>query len=143
MTIGEVKSHTNRIIRNKWTKEYEESNKGKFYKSLHPKPTPGINYKNKNRHKEVKLTRLMFHKCATNAYRAQMNPANSPNCTQCGIPETLEHIILDCQKHTAGRAQLLHNLAGHNKQDILRSLLSNTENQDKLYKYLCENGITV
>ena len=44
------------------------------------------------------LAQLRTGKCRLNQYLADIKIVDSPNCTACGTPETVEHFLLNCKK---------------------------------------------
>lgn len=67
---------------------------------------PGITYNQ---------ARMDCAKC-TASFRAKLDKTVDPNCTDCGVPETVEHVLLDCGRYSAERGEMWFKIDAHRKQ---------------------------
>ena len=85
-------------------------------RTVKPHVKPWVNIPGGNRKNEVKLTRLRIgHSRLTHDY--YMSRGRPPECNHCGVPLTINHILIDCQATQPLRTQLklpdnLQNLLG-------------------------------
>ena len=91
-----------KYIGNLWQKQYDESNTGAQYRLLEPKISKKIKYSNKQRDKEVTITRLRLGKCRLNYYLHKIGCHDNGLCDTCGEPETIEHLLLHCTQYNIG-----------------------------------------
>jgi hypothetical protein len=49
--------------------------------------------------------RLRLNRCSLNASLAERRVTEDPNCAACGVPETVEHCLLDCPIYAGPRRQ--------------------------------------
>lgn len=55
---------------------------------------------------ETLYHRLRLNVALTNAYRYRLGQTANPCCDNCGLPETVEHILLECPAYSQARNQL-------------------------------------
>ena len=96
----------------------------------------------KPRFKEVIINRLKLHMCRLNSYLHKIGLHVSGLCDLCNVPETVEHFILKCKKHSDLREALDNQakLASIEVLDIV-CCLSNKELIDIIYKYVTEHDV--
>ncbi|XP_054721326.1 uncharacterized protein LOC129231105 [Uloborus diversus] len=59
-----------------------------------------------SRYEDVLISRARTRTTLTNYNLFQIRRANSPLCSRCKVPETLDHAILECSKYTKERDRL-------------------------------------
>jgi ribonuclease HI len=118
-----------------WKYKVEVSNKGLFLRNL----IDNIHSKNliyhKTRRIEVTLSRLRIGHAAVKTTLNRFNLATDDLCINCNVPETIQHLILVCNKYVVPRRELERNLQKVGINNInLKILLGNT-NQTKNCKH--------
>ena len=89
----EYTSLTRKFIRDKWTKEWEESN-NKL--KLHKEHIGPIFKTGRSRREEVIIRRLRLgHTEETHGYL--LNKTNPPVCERCNVPKTVHHLLYCCE----------------------------------------------
>jgi hypothetical protein len=77
-----------------------------------------------DRHSDVVITRLRLGHSRLRGHLYRIGLVDDPNCAQCSIVETPEHLLLNCPSYAAARVDLLNSLSFLNMNAIsLRSLL--------------------
>ena len=122
---------------NEWKcyKSYRDYNK---YFEFSPK---GYTQTIKPRCKETLMARLRLGSAALNSHLHKIGVCSSPLCPHCLVPETVEHVLLNCSFHF-----LLHNSVDTIlKTKMLRrnlfSILSDLDIQSVIYKYCKSNEL--
>ena len=82
---------------NIWQNEYTASATGQIYREIEPVVGTQVKFTSTNRQKENTLTRLRLGKCKLNKYLFDIKRHPDSNCGNCGVPETIEHILLNCK----------------------------------------------
>lgn len=101
-------------LRRSFEQDFSTSEKGKYYKSLHPS-LPSIPWFRKTKQKTCKsfvriISRIRSGHCQTNAYKYKINMADSSTCDNCQEEETIQHLILECREYAEERNRLLSKL---------------------------------
>ena len=123
ITIKEIFGKIDYEIEAEWQRIYTNSSTARMYKQIEPKVSTELKFINKNRKKEVVITRLRLGKCLLNSCLHQINKHDTGLCDTCKVPETVEHFLLYCQ--TA-------NIFYGSKVTTLKEALNN-EKIDKIY----------
>ena len=84
---------------------------------------PLSSYKILNRSNEININRLRLGQCTLKAYLHKVGLEESPLCSLCTVPETVDHILRDCPKFKE-----LHN--------DLKLIIDNTKNLTKFKSIL-------
>src|SRR6266568_3477748 len=86
-----------------WLRNYQFSETGKEYlKFFHPPFHASSLVINKFRRKDTIYNRLRLQYCKNNYYLYKIGVVSSPMCDLCLLPDTVEHLLVECFK----RAQL-------------------------------------
>ena len=107
-----IREHIMEMWQSRWNQSCEK------LRTVKPHVKPWVNIPGGNRKNEVKLTRLRIgHSRLTHDY--YMSRGRPPECNHCGVPLTINHILIDCQATQPLRTQLklpdnLQNLLGAN-----------------------------
>ena len=80
-------------------------------------------YRGKSRRTEIVLNRLRIGHAGLNQYLNRFNMGDSPLCSACLVPETIEHLLLYCNKYTRSRYNMLQDLKTKNIWPITVSTL--------------------
>jgi hypothetical protein len=78
---------------------------GLIYLNLFPNGKPWAE-KVMPRRNDVVVTRLRLHSCRLNKYLHKIDLHPSGLCDVCGINDTVEHFLFDCEKHKELTVQL-------------------------------------
>ena len=97
VTINEIFDKIEQEIEAGWQRQYTNSSTARIYKQIEPKVSTEIKFINKNRRKEIAITRLRLGKCLLNSYLHQINKHETGLCETCKVPETVQHFLLECQ----------------------------------------------
>ena len=95
-----------------------------------------------SRRKEVLLARLRLgHTRITHAHLFTSDPP--PLCSNCRIPLTVEHILIQCPDYNSKRYHLLEFTRSHNLQLNLETLLGNDYDAllDLLFEFLISTNL--
>jgi ribonuclease HI len=120
-----------------WKYKVQLTNKGLFLRNL----IDNIHSKNiiyhKTRRIEVTLSRLRIGHAAVKSTLNRFNLATDDLCINCNVPETIQHLILECDKYVVPRRELVRNLQKVGVNNInLKVLLGASTNQTKNCKRL-------
>jgi kelch-like protein 2/3 len=129
-----------KYIGNLWQKQYDESNTGAQYRMLEPKIGTKIKYSNKQRDKEVTITRLRLGKCGLNYYLQKIGCHDNGLCDTCEEPETIEHLLLHCTQYNIGEHIKLR-CTRLNIEPTVANILKNAKLIDLTYDLLSQHGI--
>ena len=91
-------------MENEWQREWQKEIKERHYLSFQPK-VKRISYYQGNRKDSVKICRLRLGHCGLNSYLHIIGKHSSGLC-ECGSPETVKHILLECSKYSVERREL-------------------------------------
>ena len=138
--MKEAYSDVSKHIGKHWQKQYDDSNTGSAYRLLEPTTSKKIKYSNKERDKEVTITRLRLGKCRLNYYLYKIGCHDSGLCDACGEPETIEHLLLHCTKYNLGDDIKLR-CKRINIDATVVNILKHTKLIDFTYELLTQHGI--
>lgn len=102
------------------------------------------------RRRETLFHRLRLNVAFTNAYLHRIGQSTSPHCDNCGAPETVEHVLLECSAYIDARSRLEQRITCLHPGPITLSLLlgpwhspsSQRKVLDALFGYLEDIGVT-
>ncbi|XP_055614126.1 uncharacterized protein LOC129760500 [Uranotaenia lowii] len=105
-----------------WYSSYSEE-KGKIFHSIQPKfsKTPWFIGQDMDGRDIRLLNRLMTTHDYSKYWLARMKIVEDANCETCSVPETANHIIIECPRFTSLRLQYDFNGLYSNIQDIFKS----------------------
>jgi len=129
ITLQEIYSRIEQDIYKEWQSYYNRSSTARSYKEIEPIVSKEIKYTNKNRRKEVTLTRLRLGKCRLNNNLHKIRRHENGLCDTCKVPETVQHFLLDCQTS---------NIFYNSRVKTLKDALSGGTNTDLVYKRIVE-----
>jgi ribonuclease HI len=138
--IKDAYNDVSKYICSLWQKQYDESNTGAQYRLLEPKISKKIKYSNKQRDKEVTMTRLRLGKCCLNYYLHKIGCHDNGLCDTCGEPETIEHLLLLCTQYNIGDDIKLR-CKRLNIEPTVVNILKNSKLIDLTYSLLSQHGI--
>jgi len=77
----------------RWQHYYDNNNQAKHYKTIEPLVSKQIKYMASHRGLERTITRLRIGHCLLNTRLHKYNRMTSGNCTQCSVPEDVNHYL--------------------------------------------------
>ena len=101
-----LKKHFNIYLKDKWKDEGRERFLGKHKTEWEHWPWS----ENNNRKVEVAMARLRLGHSRLRAHLHRINMVDSPDCLHCMVPETIEHVLLQCHRHYSKRCILRQQL---------------------------------
>ncbi len=125
-----------------WQEIYSASKAGQDYRNLEPVVNSKIKFTSSTRRKENVITRLRFGKCNLNKYLFDMKLHPDGLCEKCKMPETIRHLLLECQT-TGIPAQLTNKCLELHLDPTLENLLSNTVLQDLVFNLILSTNRSV
>jgi ribonuclease HI len=99
----EMTGKINQHVLEKWQKEYTDNPKGAFYKKIEPLVSTRIKYTDTPRKQEVQISRLRLGRVLLNQWLHKMNLHPDGNCEECDVPDTIEHLLLECSRKNISR----------------------------------------
>ena len=87
-----------KIFLEEWQLSWSKSETGSFFRQICPIVGKNVSYMNKNRLKEIKITRVRFGKTQLNEHLHKLNIHPDGLCQTCRVSETLEHYLLKCDE---------------------------------------------
>jgi len=92
---SDVTKHIKHYILQQWQKHYDDIKTGAAYKCLIPNVSKSIKYSNKQRSKEVMITRLRLGRCRLASYLHAIGCHSDGLCNVCNVKETVSHLLFD------------------------------------------------
>lgn len=147
VTLQEVKMASHRTCLNKWQWRWENSSTGRRFYEFFPLVADKRGHDHPDKHIYTTILQLQTGYSKLNGYRNSIGQTTSPLC-ECGVLETPEHFLLDCEMFENHREELLislqracgiarldtHTLLGNEDHEVIaewRSLI-----QTELGKYI-------
>ena len=87
-----------RLMDGEWQQQWSNNENGAFFRKIQPTIGKNTSYSNKNRKKEVAITRLRFGKTRLNEYMHKIGLHQDGKCNTCKVAETVEHFLMECQE---------------------------------------------
>lgn len=131
-----LKAGQKKRARAEWQSEWEDSKHGKRLHRIDPTPPskPALNlYKGRSRQAGSIITQLRTGHAALNGFLSRIKAVDSPLCTRCCIPETVEHFLLTCQRYNLARHSLRMAIKG---PFSLFNILAKNSNLSKTLSYV-------
>ncbi|KLO03722.1 hypothetical protein SCHPADRAFT_805241, partial [Schizopora paradoxa] len=78
-------------------------------------------YNDRSRAECAILTQLRSDHVPLNGYLHRITRVDSPLCSHCNVPETVEHLLLQCRQHVEARERLrrVHSTGSLNLRRLL------------------------
>jgi len=112
-------------ILKQWQSQYNNTKTAKFYKQIEPKVTTKIKFTDKNRKKEVLITRLKFGHCLLNKYKYNIGLTTDKYCENCNKEEeTPKHVLFKCSDYPIFPSSVK-----------LQEVFSHKKHTDTIYNY--------
>jgi len=123
LELMEINSLIKNYVINKWQTEYTLEPKGRFYKSIQPLVSTDIKFMDCLRKREVQITRLRMGHILTNSWLKTIGRSQTDLCSECQVPETIDHILTACKKHNISYL-LSHKCAEIKVECTVKNILS-------------------
>ncbi|KAK3103174.1 hypothetical protein FSP39_017008 [Pinctada imbricata] len=123
LSSREIYPIARRIIVNSWEENYSQL--GLHINKIKTSATSKPNKYSKNIREDAVVTRLRLGRTKLCGDLGQHIGESGPNCKHCNIPETIEHYLFNCSRHSLYRQDYIARIKALNIQDFtLRSLLN-------------------
>ena len=99
LELMEIYSLIKKYVINIWQNEYDNEGKGRFYKSIQPLVSTDIKFMDSIRKREVQITRLRMGHVLNNNWLKVIGKSTTDLCSECQVPETIEHTLFACKKN--------------------------------------------
>lgn len=143
LELKEANSMVDLHINLLWTTQPLKNNIAINYFHTFPK---NIHFQKKtqlNRYREKIITRLRLHCCRLNMYLKKINLHPTGLCDVCLVPESVEHMILECKKTNSLTVKLKH-IAGMLGVDLtLSNALTIPQLENSLIDYIIAHHIAI
>ncbi|XP_037531102.1 uncharacterized protein LOC119408373 [Nematolebias whitei] len=106
---SEVRTIVKQKLKGKWQKQWEEEHKGRWYYRIQ-RQVGEMRRGGRNRREERLITRLRFGHTSLNNTLHNIQKHDTGQCEHCGQEETIEHVILVCQKYEHHRRRMIEQL---------------------------------
>jgi hypothetical protein len=136
--INEMSTFIGHYLQEIWINDYIANPKGKFYKDLFPSmPVKNLLFYS-SRLKDVTLARLRFGHCRLNYHLNLIGCHDTGFCSNCNVPETVFHFLLECVLYEPYRQILISAVNKLNLKFDIFTLLTNPSISDSLYKFIMQ-----
>ena len=95
---SEAYKEIEKMVESEWQQQWTSNKNGAFFRKIQPTIGRKTSYSNKNRKKEVSITRLRFGKTRLNEYMHKIGLHQDGKCNTCKVAETVEHYVMECQE---------------------------------------------
>ena len=127
-----------------WLNNYNFSDTGKEYlRFFHPPFHSNNLVFNKHRRKEIIYHRRRLQYCKNNYYLFKIGAVDSPMCDLCILSDTVEHMLIECFKHTTLHIELKIICKAINKPYNVTTLLSKSLLFNVIFLYISANNISI
>lgn len=141
----EIKVIIAKQIQEIWQKEWNEGTKGRHFYCIQGK-VGSERRRFGNRKEDVLVTRMRIGHCLLNQCLQRIGKHENGNCDKCGLAETVEHVLIECEAYERERSQLRHALRNIDINELtLQVLLGEGTKQSRIYHelfiFLKETGL--
>ena len=134
--LGAAASIIDQKMIKKWQDRWINETKGRVHFNIQPLVSTRIKFCCKERGKETTVSRLRLGKCFLNHYLHKISLHPSGLCSQCDLPENIEHYIMRCSGNIELILQLEKKCKKLGMDFTLKSILNNDKLIDILYAYI-------
>lgn len=140
---NEVRSIINREITKIWQQRWESSSTGRWYYSIVKSVGKKESCYGRHRKEEVMISRLRMGHTGLNSTLALMGKHGNGMCDECGVVETVEHVIFKCSKYEEQRSELFKNIKNRSVSimDLLGKGLSDRQRFKDVITFLELTGL--
>jgi ribonuclease HI len=138
-SLPELKSVLTEDFLTQWQLLYNELEVGQIYRLMFPQVTSSIKFSHNNRHLETSLTQLRVGHNRLKFSQYKRTFSDSPNCTTCLEPETVEHFLFDCSRFNDARVDMYMKFKDSHIPYTLENCLGECSlAAEYTYKYICD-----
>ncbi len=124
LSKSEIKSIIKKRLKERWQKQWDKEKKGRWFYRIQRK-VGEMRSAGKNRIDEIVISRMRFGNTRLNCTLYKMGKHDTGRYEFCGQEESVEQVILYCQKYETERRILMQNLENIKMQFKLRDILQN------------------
>lgn len=124
LELTEAYSAVDDWCRGKWQQDWTQRSHGHYSQIVSNVMTTTLR-QYANRGVEVTANRLQFGRCRLNAYLHQINRHATGLCDKCGVPETVQHYVMECDNEVTRQVKAY--CQSTNSEHTLAKVLSNGE----------------
>ena len=140
----EMRAEIKECVENAWQREWEKESKGRHYFSFHPQ-IKKLNYCQGNRKDSVKMCRLRLGHCGLKNDLYIIGKHSTGLC-ECGHPETVKHVMLECSLYCAERRNLFKTLTDLGLESFsIRTIFGSHNNHQQIeaaiLQFLCDTRL--
>uniref|UniRef100_A0A8C2HUK7 Uncharacterized protein n=1 Tax=Cyprinus carpio TaxID=7962 RepID=A0A8C2HUK7_CYPCA len=140
---NEIKSIIKERLKVRWQKQWDMEKKGRWFYRIQRK-VGEMRSAGKNRRDEIVISRMRFGHTRLNGTLYKMGKHDTGRCTFCGQEETVEHVMIYCQKYEFERRILIEKLRKIKMRFILGDILQNKSGNECysfIFQYLRKNNL--
>ena len=134
----EIYKQIDDISKARWQQYWDDGFVGRHFYAIQKEVGKETRYSMRmNRKDETVITRLRMGRCKLNHYLHAMKCHPDGTCDTCGTPETICHLLMECQSHTTLHLRL--NEGSLQETNELHQILSNEQSIKIIVDYVREN----
>lgn len=143
LSKNEVKGKIKEFMNNKWQEEWNCDNKGRFMYNIQQKVNGNGRNVFKNRKEYTIISCIRIGHTRLNHSLFEIGKHESGKCIYCNQPETIEHVLMECEKYGKERLKLINEVKNMGVESFsMISLLNENAEQRRIYgaiiKYIKE-----
>ena len=119
-----------------WKETVSFTGKGKHLENIRESVQSIYNPKFKERRKEIVMNRLRIGHAGVKQYLFRFNMSQEETCDDCHVPETIEHLLMNCKKYKEERCRLKQTLNKYGITDIGLKVLLGDNMKNKRNKII-------
>ena len=134
----EIHKQIDDISKARWQQHWDDGFVGRHFYAIQREVGKETRYLMRmNRKDETVITRLRLGRCTLNHYLHAMKCHPDGTCDTCGTPETIRHLLMECQSHSTLHFRL--NEGSLQKTNELHLILSSEQSITIIVNYVREN----
>lgn len=140
-SIAAFKAQRKRLTTLEWAEQWDASPRSKKYGYIEATPPGGWilkMYKDLPRRSASIITQLRTGHIGLRYFLHRIHAVDSPLCRKCGVPETIQHFILNCRRYCEQRAKLRESLAAKHLPFRLSDMFNSPSTIRYLLKFVHE-----
>jgi hypothetical protein len=141
MSMTDIISLSKRVGEEQWEREWKSYKPYRFYNQHFNFSSNGFNQVIKPRSKETLVARLRLGTAALNSHLHKIGISSTHLCAVCLVPETVDHVILNCSGHGLLNTAVHDILKKKKLQISLASVLADVDIQTVIFDYCKTNQL--
>lgn len=135
LSKAEAKCIVRKAVINIWQDNWNKELKGRHLYNI--QDTVGSERrKYGSRRDDTIISRIRIGHTRLNYYLHMLGKSETDGCIHCGVAETVEHVLVQCQAYNEERAQLVEDLKELKVQLAIKDLFQSAQIQPKVYTIL-------